>query len=98
MGVFAIPLSLFTALIATSRLYEASEVLGPLVVVIGTCVALLAMGTWLIYRGMARIHRIDLKIEEIKQKNEELRHLYYDGKHAMDELPGKSPIPVENGD
>ncbi len=84
MGIFLLPLSLFTALIATSKFYDVSEVLALIVTVVGVSVALMCLGVWLIWRSIRRIRRIDHKIAELKQRSDELKHLYYDGEQAMD--------------
>jgi uncharacterized membrane protein YidH (DUF202 family) len=86
MGVFLLPLSLFAALIATSKFYDVGEVLALIIVVVGVSVALMGLGVWLIWRSVRRIRRIDHKIAELKQKSAELKHLYYDGDDAMDEV------------
>ena len=84
MGIFLLPLSLFTALIATSKFYDVGEVFLLIAVVVGVSIALMVLGVWLIWRSIRRIRRIDHKIAEIKQKSAELKHLYYDGELAMD--------------
>lgn len=92
MGIFLLPLSLFTVLIATSRAYDASEQIALIAVVVGVSVALMGLGVWLIWRSVRRIRRIDHKIGQIKQKSTELKHLYYDGELAMDEEATRRPI------
>jgi uncharacterized membrane protein YidH (DUF202 family) len=98
MGIFLLPLSLFTALIATSKLYsgpDAAPIVVPLLVgVSGISIGMMALGGWLVWRAIRRIRRIDHKIEEIKQKNEELKHLYYDGALAPDEA---TPTRIRSG-
>lgn len=84
MGIFLLPLSLFTALIATSKFYEVGEVLALIITVVGVSIALMGLGVWLIWRSIRRIRRIDHKIAELKQRSDELKHLYYDGAQAMD--------------
>jgi uncharacterized membrane protein YidH (DUF202 family) len=84
MGIFLLPLSLFTALIATSNFYEVGEVLALIVTVVAVSIALMGLGVWLIWRSLRRIRRIDHKIAELKQRSDELKHLYYDGELAMD--------------
>jgi uncharacterized membrane protein YidH (DUF202 family) len=84
MGIFLLPLSLFTALIATSRFYDVGEVLALIITVVGVSLALMGLGAWLIWRSIRRIRRIDHKIAELKQRSDELKHLYYDGEQAMD--------------
>jgi len=88
MGIFLLPLSLFTALIATSKFYTgegASPIIVPLLVAVTTVsIIMMAVGGWLVWRAIKRIRRIDHKIAEIKQKSVELKHLYYDGEGAPD--------------
>ena len=88
MGIFLLPLSLFTALIATSKLYtgpDASPIIVPLLVAVSTVsIIMMAVGGWLVWRAIKRIRRIDHKIAELKQKSVELKHLYYDGEEAPD--------------
>lgn len=64
IAVFAIPLSVLSVLIATSKYYEALEVLHLIVplLVLSCCLALL--GIYLIVRAMVRIKSHDTLLEE----------------------------------
>ncbi len=69
IAVFALPLSVLSALIATSRYYDINHVaqlLVPLLVLNG---ALIVLGSYLIIHSIQRLHHYDRLIREIKQKH-----------------------------
>jgi len=69
ISVFVLPLSVLSALIATSRYYDVTHVarlLVPLLVLNG---ALIVLGSYLIIHSIQRLHRYDRLIREIKRKH-----------------------------
>ena len=69
IAVIALPLSLVSLLIATSKFYDAFHVLHWLIPLMVLNVALLFLGAYLIIRSLVRIHHYDLLIKEIKLKH-----------------------------
>ena len=66
IAVFALPLSVLGLLIATSRYYDLLHVL-PLIVPLGVMLlALIILGSYLIYRALSNIHRYDRLIHQLK--------------------------------
>ena len=66
IAVFALPLSVLGLLIATSRYYDVLHVL-PLIVPLGVMLlALIVLGSYLIYRALNNIHRYDRLIHQLK--------------------------------
>lgn len=75
IAVFALPLSVLSVLIATSRWYDALHVVGLLAAVLVICAALTALGAFLVVRAVRRVHSYDLKIAAIKERYEPLAKL-----------------------
>jgi uncharacterized membrane protein YidH (DUF202 family) len=73
IAVFALPLSVLSVLIATSRYYNMAAVLPLLVPLLLINLGLVVLGSWLIYHSMHRIHRYDRLIRELTQKYRSLR-------------------------
>ncbi len=69
IAVFAIPLSVLSILIATSRFYDIASVLWLLVPVLAVCLGLLVLGSYLVSRNVLKILREDRLINEIKRKH-----------------------------
>ena len=70
IAVLALPLSIFSALIATSKWYNVLEV-WPLLVLVG----LIAFAVYLIARSLMKMHQYDRIIIDIKQNHSSLRQL-----------------------
>lgn len=68
IAVFALPLSVLSFLIATSKYYDVIQVIGWLIPLILINMALLVLGSYLIIRAIIRIHRYDQLIKDIKSK------------------------------
>jgi len=68
IAVFALPLSVLSVLIATSRYYNIRNVLPLLVPLLILNLGLVILGTWLIYHAIKRIHHYDHLIREVTQK------------------------------
>lgn len=69
IAVIALPLSLISLLIATSKFYDAFHVLHWLIPLTVLNVALLFLGAYLIIRSLIRIHHYDHLMKEIKRKH-----------------------------
>lgn len=66
IAVLALPLSVFSLLVATSRYYDAANVLQFLLPLTLFCVALLVFGGYLVIHSALKIRRIDRLIHRIK--------------------------------
>ncbi|MGE0188915.1 MAG: DUF202 domain-containing protein [Steroidobacteraceae bacterium] len=66
IAVLVLPLSVFSLLVATSKYYDASNVLHFLVPLALLCLALLLFGGYLVMNSMRKIRRIDRLIHRIK--------------------------------
>ena len=75
IAVFALPISAFSVLIATSKYYETSRVLHWLIPLIALNLGLVVLGCYLITLAVFRIRRYDGRILELKQKHAELAQL-----------------------
>ena len=76
IGVFTLPLSVITVLVATSRYYNALETYHLLVPLLGICAGLIALGIYLVHRSVRRIRRQDALINRIKQQDPGLAEFY----------------------
>ena len=68
IAVFALPFSVLSVLIATSRYYSFDKVMPLLVPLLALNFALVVLGSWLVYRSIRRIHHFELRIRELSQK------------------------------
>ena len=68
IAVFALPLSVLSVLIATSRYYNFGAVIPLLVPLLLLNLGLVVLGSWLIYRSIRHLHRYDHRIRELTQK------------------------------
>ena len=75
IAVFALPLSVLSVLIATSRYYDVIHVMHLLVPLLLICIALVALGGYLIIRAIVKMHHYDRLILVIKQKHSKLAEL-----------------------
>lgn len=69
IAVIALPLSVLSVLIATSRYYDVLGVMHFLIPLTFLNGALLILGTYLIIRSIVRIHRYDRLMNELKRKH-----------------------------
>ena len=67
LALFSIPISVLTVLTATSQYYEVADVIYLFVFLVIVCIALLILGSYLIFRSIRTIRRIDFKIKELKK-------------------------------
>lgn len=78
IGVFTIPLSVVTVLVATSRYYDILETYHLLVPLLGVCAGLIVLGIYLVHRSVRRIRRQDALINMIKEQDPGLAEFYRD--------------------
>ena len=69
IAVFALPLSVLSVLIATSRYYDIIHVLHLLIPLLLISTALVLLGTYLIVRSIIKIRHYDRIILELKRKH-----------------------------
>jgi uncharacterized membrane protein YidH (DUF202 family) len=74
IAVFALPLSVLSLLVATSRYYEPSRVLHFLIPLLALSAALALFGAFLIVHSMRRIRRYDHWIAELKERYKTIGH------------------------
>jgi uncharacterized membrane protein YidH (DUF202 family) len=75
IAVFALPLSVVTALIATSGFYDVPGVLPLLVPVLVLSAFLFVVGVYLVGRAILRMWRYDAKIRAIEEHDDLVREL-----------------------
>ena len=68
IAVFALPLSVLSVLIATSRYYNFGKVMPLLVPLLLLNFGLVVLGAWLVYHSIKRIHHYDRLIRELTKK------------------------------
>ena len=69
IAVFALPLSALGLLVATSRYYEPTQVLGFLLPLVCLCALLALLGAFLIVESLRHIRRHNRLIHQIKQEH-----------------------------
>ena len=75
IAIVALPLSIFSALIATSKMYAIPDVWLPLTLVSGVNLSLLAFAAYLIIHSLQRMRRYDRQIAAIKRSHPALNGL-----------------------
>ena len=68
IAVFALPLSVLSVLIATSRYYNIWHVMHFLVPLLLLNLGLVALGSWLVYRSIGRFQHYEHRIKELTLK------------------------------
>jgi uncharacterized membrane protein YidH (DUF202 family) len=68
IAIFALPLSVLSVLIATSRYYNFGKVMPLLAPLLLLNLGLVVLGSWLIYHSIHHIHRLDHRIRELTKK------------------------------
>ena len=68
IAVFALPLSVLSVLIATSRYYSMGNVMPLLVPLLALCLGLAILGAWLIYHSIRRIRHYDRVVRQLTKK------------------------------
>ena len=66
--MFALPLSVLSALIATSRYYTMDKVLPLLLPLMLLNLGLVVLGTWLVFRSIRRIRHFEHRVRELSEK------------------------------
>lgn len=82
LSILTLPVSVLSVLIVISRYYDPLKVmylLGPL---LGLCIILTALGSYMIIRALRRISHLDRVIVSLKKQNSNLKELCI----AMDDL------------
>lgn len=69
IAVFALPLATISALIATSKYYEPTDVLELFIPVMLINVVLIALGAHLVIRANRRIRRVDRQLADLKRSH-----------------------------
>lgn len=69
IAVFALPLSVLSVLIATSRFYNFSNVLHLIIPLFILCVILIFLGFYLVIRAIIKIRHYDRIINDLKRKH-----------------------------
>src|SRR5215471_7833611 len=69
IAIFALPLSVLSVLIATSKFYDVGKVIHFLVALLVLCAALVGLGVYLIIHSIARIRHFDRHIRELKRRH-----------------------------
>ena len=72
IAVFALPFSVLSVLIATSRYYSFDKVMPLLMPLLLLNLGLVVLGSWLIYRSIRRIHHYEHRIRELCEKYREI--------------------------
>lgn len=67
IAVFALPMSVLSALIATSRYYRMEKVIPLLAPLMLLNLGLIVLGTWLVLRSIRRIRHFERRIKELSQ-------------------------------
>ncbi len=69
IAVFALPISVLSILIATSKYYDAANVISLLIPLLVMCAGLVFLGLYLIVRSIQKIRRYDRIINDIKRNH-----------------------------
>ena len=69
IAVFALPLSVLSVLVATSKMYNIFQVMHFLIALLVINAGLIALGVFLIVQSLRRIRHFDCLIREIKLKH-----------------------------
>jgi len=72
IAVFALPFSVLSVLIATSRYYSFDKVMPLLLPLMLLNLGLVVLGCWLVFRSIHRIHHFEQRIRELSDKYREI--------------------------
>jgi uncharacterized membrane protein YkgB len=75
IAVFALPLSVLSVLIATSKYYDVARVLHWIIPLLAISGGLVVLGSYLIVRSIARLHHQDQLIMNLKKKHSRIAKL-----------------------
>src|SRR6267154_1270720 len=68
IAVFALPFSVLSILIATSRYYSFDKVMPLLMPLLLLNLGLVVLGSWLIFHSIGRLHHYDRRVRELTKK------------------------------
>ena len=69
IAVFALPLTVISVLIATSKYYNITQVMPFIIPLLAICVALVLLGSYLIIRSVIKMRHQDSLIMQLKRKH-----------------------------
>lgn len=72
IAVFVLPLSVLSALVATSKFYDFIKVIYLMIPLLVLCAGMIALGAYLVIRAIIRIKRFDRVIKDMKKENKVL--------------------------
>jgi hypothetical protein len=75
IAIFALPLSVVTVLVATSRYYSVFEILGLFIPLLTLCLGLLIFGVILMIRSARNIRRHDRLVDALLEQSDYLKSL-----------------------
>ena len=75
IAVFALPLSVLSVLVATSKHYHLMDVLPMIIPLIALCGLLVLLGSYLIVRAVFRIRRFDALLHHVSRENRRVADL-----------------------
>jgi hypothetical protein len=68
IAIFALPLSVLSVLIATSRYYSIGKVMPLLMPLLLLNLGLVVLGSWLVFHSIGRLHHYDRRIRALTRK------------------------------
>ena len=78
IAVFVLPLSVLSALVATSKFYDFIKVIHFMIPLLVLCTGMIALGAYLVIRAIIRIKRFDRVIKNMKKENKLLSQFLCD--------------------
>jgi uncharacterized membrane protein YidH (DUF202 family) len=72
IAVFVLPLSVLSALVATSKFYDFFKVIHFMIPLLVLCAAMITLGAYLVIRAIIRIKHYDRVIKDMKKENKVL--------------------------
>ncbi|MCX6667178.1 MAG: hypothetical protein NTV74_02910 [Euryarchaeota archaeon] len=78
IAILTLPSSIFTILVVASRYYDISKSIHFAIPLIIICIALIFLGTFLVFRSFKKIKIIDHKIQKITDKDKFIQGILED--------------------
>lgn len=75
IAVFALPLSVLSVLVATSKYYDFLQVLHLLIPLLALSGGLVVLGIYLVTRAVLRVRQFDATMAELKRENQRVARL-----------------------
>ena len=75
LAMLAVPMSIITFLVATSRFYHFQTNLGYLIPLLVICAGLMGLGAYLVMRGLVRLHNTESALFRLRQQSSLLESL-----------------------